>query len=216
MTLVGWLQIAVFMTAIGLLTRPLGGYLARVYSGQRTLLQPVIGPIERMLYRAAGVKAQSEQNWLRYATSFLAFHALSILALYALLRLQFVLPLNPQNFPALSPDLALNTAVSFVTNTSWQSYAGETTMSNLSQMAGITVHSFLSVASGIAVAVALVRGFARRRSPAIGNFWIDLTRGTLYVLLPICVLAALFLISQGVPQTLAPSIEVTTLEALRR
>jgi K+-transporting ATPase ATPase A chain len=212
MTLVGWLQIAVFMTAIGLLTRPLGGYLARVYSGQRTLLQPVIGPIERMLYRAAGVKAQSEQNWLRYATSFLAFHALSILALYALLRLQFVLPLNPQNFPALSPDLALNTAVSFVTNTSWQSYAGETTMSNLSQMAGITVHSFLSVASGIAVAVALVRGFARRRSPAIGNFWIDLTRGTLYVLLPICVLAALFLISQGVPQTLAPSIEVTTLE----
>jgi potassium-transporting ATPase potassium-binding subunit len=212
MTFVGWLQIAVFMTAIGLLTRPLGGYLARVYSGQRTLLQPVIGPIERMLYRVSGVKAEREQNWLQYATSFLVFHALSIIALYALLRLQFSLPFNPQSLPALSPDLALNTAVSFVTNTSWQSYAGETTMSYLSQMAGITVHSFLSAASGIAVAVALIRGFARRRSPTIGNFWVDLTRGTLYILLPICVLAALFLISQGVPQTLAPSIEATTLE----
>ena len=192
MTFVGWLQIAVFMTAIGLLTHPLGGYLARVYSGQRTLLQPVIGPIERMLYRVSGVKAEHEQNWLQYATSFLAFHALSIIALYTLLRLQFSLPFNPQSLPALSPDLALNTAVSFVTNTSWQSYAGETTMSYLSQMAGITVHSFLSAASGIAVAVALIRGFARRRSPTIGNFWVDLTRGTLYILLPICVLAALF------------------------
>jgi potassium-transporting ATPase potassium-binding subunit len=213
MTVIGWLQIAIFMVAIGLLTRPLGGYLARVYSGQRTLLQLVISPIERMLYRLAGVKAENEQNWLQYATSFLIFHALSIIALYALLRLQFALPFNPQSFPALSPDLALNTAVSFVTNTSWQSYAGETTMSYLSQMAGITVHSFLSVASGIAVAVALIRGFARRRSWTIGNFWVDLTRGTLYVLLPICVLAALFLISQGVPQTLVPSIETTTLEA---
>jgi potassium-transporting ATPase potassium-binding subunit len=213
MTVVGLLQIAIFMAAIGLLTRPLGGYLARVNAGQRTLLQPVIRPIERMLYRFAGVKAESEQNWLQYATSFLVFHALSIVALYALQRLQFALPFNPQSFPALSPDLALNTAVSFVTNTSWQSYAGETTMSYLSQMAGITVHSFLSAASGIAVAVALIRGFARRRSAAIGNFWVDLTRGTLYVLLPICVLAALFFISQGVPQTLAPSIEATTLEA---
>ena len=212
MTFVGWLQIAVFMTAIGLLTRPLGGYLARVYSGQRTLLQPIIGPIERMLYRVSGVKAEHEQNWLQFATSFLLFHALSIIALYALVRLQFSLPFNPQSLPALSPDLALNTAVSFVTNTSWQSYAGETTMSYLSQMAGITVHSFLSAASGITVAMALIRGFARRRSPTIGNFWVDLTRGTLYILLPICVLAALFLISQGVPQTLAPSIEATTLE----
>ncbi len=212
MTFVGWLQIAVFMTAIGLLTRPLGGYLARVYSGQRTLLQPVIGPLERMLYHVSGVKAEHEQSWLQYATSFLLFHALSIVALYALVRLQFALPFNPQSLPALSPDLALNTAVSFVTNTSWQSYAGETTMSYLSQMAGITVHSFLSAASGIAVAIALIRGFARRRSSTIGNFWVDLTRGTLYVLLPICVLAALFLITQGVPQTLAPSIEATPLE----
>ena len=183
MTVIGWLQIAIFMAAIGLLTRPLGGYLARVYTGQRTLWGPVISPIERTLYRVAGIKAESDQSWRQYATSFLAFHALSIIVLYALLRLQFALPFNPQSFPALSPDLALNTAVSFVTNTSWQSYAGETTMSYLSQMAGITVHSFLSVASGIAVAVALIRGFAQRRSSTIGNFWVDLTRGTLYVLL---------------------------------
>ena len=215
MTFVGWLQIAVFMTAIGLLTRPLGGYLARVYSGQRTLLQPVIGPIERMLYRVSGVKAEHEQYWPQYATSFLVFHALSIIALYALLRLQFSLPFNLQSLPALSPDLALNTAVSFVTNTSWQSYAGETTMSYLSQMAGITVHSFLSRrTSGISRSPwrRSFRGFARRRSSTIGNFWVDLTRGTLYVLLPICVLAALFLITQGVPQTLGPPIEATSLE----
>ena len=137
MTGIGWLQIAIFMVVIGLLTRPLGGYLARVYSGQRTPLQPAISPIERMLYRFAGVKAESEQTWLQYTTSFLVFHAFSVVGLYALLRLQSALPFNPQRFPALSPDLALNTAVSFVTNTSWQSYAGETTMSYLSQMAGI-------------------------------------------------------------------------------
>ena len=212
MMLIGWLQIVTFMAAIGLLTWPLGGYLTKVYSGQRTPLQPLLGPIEQTLYRFAGVKAESEQNWLQYATSFLIFHALSIVALYAVLRLQFALPFNPQSLPAVSPDLALNTAVSFVTNTSWQSYAGETTLSYLSQMAGITVHSFLSAASGMAVAIALIRGFARRRSSTIGNYWVDLTRGTLYVLLPICVLAALFLITQGVPQTLGPSIESATLE----
>ena len=211
MMLIGWLQIVTFMAAIGP-TWPLGGYLTKVYSGQRTLLQPLLGPIEQTLYRFAGVKAESEQNWLQYATSFLIFHALSIVALYAVLRLQFALPFNPHSLPAVSPDLALNTAVSFVTNTSWQSYAGETTLSYLSQMAGITVHSFLSAASGMAVAIALIRGFARRRSSTIGNYWVDLTRGTLYVLLPICVLAALFLITQGVPQTLGPSIESATLE----
>ena len=212
MMLIGWLQIVTFMAAIGLLTWPLGGYLTKVYSGQRTPLQPLLGPIEQTLYRFAGVKAESEQNWLQYATSFLIFHALSIVAFYAVLRLQFALPFNPQSLPAVSPDLALNTAVSFVTNTSWQSYGGETTLSYLSQMAGITVHSFLSAASGMAVAIALIRGFARRRSSTIGNYWVDLTRGTLYVLLPICVLAALFLITQGVPQTLGPSIESATLE----
>ena len=212
MSIVGWLQIAVFAATIGLLTRPLGGYLARVYGGERTLLRPLLGPLEQALYRFAGINAEIKQNWLQYTSSFLVFHALAIAALYALLRLQSVLPLNPQNLPSVSPDLALNTAVSFVTNTSWQSYGGETTLSYLSQMAGITVLSFLSAASGMAVAIALIRGFARRRSSTIGNFWVDLTRGTLYVLLPICVLAALFLITQGVPQTLAPSIGATTLE----
>jgi K+-transporting ATPase ATPase A chain len=195
MSIVGWLQIAVFTATIGLLTRPLGGYLARVYGGERTLLRPLLDPLEQALYRFAGIKAEIEQNWLQYTSSFLVFHALAIAALYALLRLQSVLPLNPQNLPSVSPDLALNTAVSFVTNTSWQSYGGETTLSYLSQMAGITVPSFLSAASGMAVAIALIRGFARQRSSTIGNFWVDLTRGTLYVLLPICVLAALFLIT---------------------
>ena len=174
--------------------------------------KPVVGPLEYMLYRLAGIKPEAEQRWLQYAVSFLLFHALAILALYALLRLQLVLPLSSPDLPSVSPDLALNTAVSFVTNTSWQSYAGETTLSYLSQMAGITVHSFLSAASGIAVAIAFIRGFARRRLATIGNFWVDLTRGTLYVLLPICVVAAFLLIAQGVPQTLSAAAVATTLE----
>ena len=212
MTVAGSLQIALFVAIVGLLTRPLGGYLARVYAGERTFLRPLIGPIEAALYRLAGVKPEAEQSWYGYTVSFLVFHALGIIALYALLRLQSALPLNPQELSTVAPDLALNTAVSFVTNTSWQSYGGETTLSYLSQMAGITVQSFLSAASGMAVAVALIRGFARRRSTTIGNFWVDLTRGTLYVLLPICIVAALLLVAQGVPQTLAPSAAVTTLD----
>jgi potassium-transporting ATPase potassium-binding subunit len=212
MTATGWLQLALLVAIIGLLTRPLGGYLARVYSGSRTFLQPMFGPLEAALYRAAGITPEVEQSWYRYAVSFLLFHACGIIALYALLRLQGVLPLNPQQFAPMAPDLALNTAVSFVTNTSWQSYGGETTLSYLSQMAGITVQSFLSVAAGMAAAVALIRGFGRRRSAVIGNFWVDLTRGTLYVLLPIAFVAALFLVAAGVPQTLAPAIEATTLE----
>jgi len=213
MTVYGWLQIALFAVIVGLLTRPLGGYLARVYAGERTWLQPVLGPVETALYRIAGIKPAIEQSWLPYTVSFLLFHAVGTIALYGLLRLQSVLPLNPQQLGEVSPDLALNTAVSFVTNTSWQSYGGETTLSYASQMAGITVQSFLSCASGMAVAIALIRGFARRRSATIGNFWVDLTRGTLYVLLPICVVAALLLMTQGVPQTLAPSAEVNTLES---
>jgi potassium-transporting ATPase potassium-binding subunit len=212
MTMTGWLQIALFTAIIGLLTRPLGGYLARVYAGEPTFLQPLLRPVEAVLYRVAGIKPEVEHGWYRYAFSFLLFHAVGIIALYALLRLQSVLPLNPQDMAAVSPDLALNTAVSFVTNTSWQSYGGETTLSYASQMAGITVQSFLSAASGMAVAIALIRGFARRRAVTIGNFWVDLTRGTLYVLLPICILAAFFLVAEGVPQTLAPSTEATTLE----
>jgi len=197
---------------VGLLTHPAGGYLARVYAGERTLLRPLLGPIETALYRLAGVKPEVEQSWFGYAVSFLVFHALGIVTLYALLRLQASLPLNPQELTGVAPDLALNTAVSFVTNTSWQSYSGETTLSYASQMIGITVQSFLSAAAGMAVAIALIRGFSRRRSATIGNFWVDLTRGTLYVLLPICVVAALFLVGDGVPQTLAPSAAVTTLE----
>ena len=212
MTAAGWIQIALLAAIIGLLTRPLGGYLARVYSGERTLLRPLLGPAEAMLYRVAGIAPDTEQSWYRYALSFLVFHACGIIALYAVLRLQSFLPLNPQMLAESSPDLALNTAVSFVTNTSWQSYGGETTLSYASQMVGITVQSFLSAASGMAVAIAFIRGFARRRAAAIGNFWVDLTRGTLYVLLPICVVAALFLVAEGVPQTLAPSAEATTLE----
>ena len=212
MTVIGWLQIALFALIIGLLTRPFGGYLVRVYAGERTVLRPLLGPLEAALYRAAGIEPKTEQSWLGYSVAFLIFHAIGTIALYALLRLQSSLPLNPQHLSEVSPDLALNSAVSFVTNTSWQSYAGETTLSYASQMAGITVQSFLSAASGMAVAIAFIRGFARTRSATIGNFWVDVTRGTLYVLLPVCVVAALFLMTQGVPQTFAPSAEVATLE----
>jgi potassium-transporting ATPase potassium-binding subunit len=212
MTAVGWLQIILFAAIIGLLTRPLGGYLTRVYAGEKTFLDLVLGRIEGPIYRLAGIKPGAEQDWLQYAVSFLLFHALAIVSLYAILRLQAVLPLNPQDLPGVQPDLALNTAVSFVTNTSWQSYAGEITLSNLSQMTGIAVQSFLSAASGMAVAIALIRGFARRRSSTVGNFWVDLIRGALYVLLPICVVAAFFLVTQGVPQTLAPAAIATTPE----
>jgi K+-transporting ATPase ATPase A chain len=212
MTVFGWLEIALFTALVGLMTRPLGGYLARVYAGERTLLQPLIGPVEVTIYRIAGIDPALEQSWYRYAVSLLVFHAFGIIALYSLLRSQSGLPLNPQELPAVASDLALNTAVSFVTNTSWQSYSGETTLSYASQMAGITVQSFLSAASGIAVAIALIRGFARRRAATIGNFWVDLTRGTLYVLLPICILAAIFLLAEGVPQTLAPAATASTLE----
>ncbi len=212
MTLTGWLQIALFAAIVGLLTRPLGGYLMRVYCGGRTFLQPLIGPVEAALYRVGGIKPEVEQSWYQYAVSLLLFHACGIIALYALLRLQSVLPPTPRRLPEVSADLALNTAVSFATNTSWQSYGGETTLSYLSQMAGIAVQSFLSAASGMAVAIALIRGFARRSSATIGNFWVDLTRGTFYVLLPICIVAAMFLVAEGVPQTLAPAAEATTLE----
>jgi len=212
MTEFGWLEIALFSVLIGLLTRPLGGYLARVYAGERTLLQPLIDPIEATIYRIAGIDPAREQSWYRYAVSLLVFHAFGIMALYGLLRLQSGLPFNPHELPAVAPDLALNTAVSFVTNTSWQSYSGETTLSYASQMAGTTVQSFLSAASGIAVVIALIRGFARRRAATIGNFWVDLTRGTPYVLLPICILAALLLIAEGVPQTLAAAATASALD----
>jgi potassium-transporting ATPase potassium-binding subunit len=212
MTTFGWLEIAVFAAIVGLLTRPLGSYLTRVYAGERIVLQSLFGAVEAAIYQCAGIDPKCAQNWYQYAISLLIFHALGIFALYLLLRAQAILPLNSAQLPAVNPDLALNTAISFVTNTSWQSYGGETTLSYASQMLGITVQSFLSAAAGMAVAIALIRGFVRRRADAIGNFWVDLTRGVLYVLLPICVVATLFLVAEGVPQTLSASATVTTLD----
>jgi K+-transporting ATPase ATPase A chain len=211
MTWQGWLQIAVFAALIAAVVKPLGGYIARIVDGSSRVVR-WFAPVEIGLYRLAGVDPEQEQNWASYALALLAFHIAGIVALYALQRLQAVLPLNPQHMDAVAPDLALNTAVSFATNTSWQSYAGETTMSYLTQMAGIVVQSFLSAASGIAVAIALVRGFARRSARTIGNFWVDMTRVTLYVLLPVCVVATLILVWQGVPQTFGAYVSATTLE----
>ncbi len=212
MTFLGLLQIVIFVAIVAGFTKSLGFYMAKVFTGEWTPLRRLLGPIERTLYRVSGLDPAQEQNWPGYALSLLAFNLLGVLALYGIQRLQLLLPLNPQNMTGAVPDLALNTAVSFTTNTSWQSYAGETTLSYFSQMTGITVQSFLSAASGIAVAVALIRGFARRNAQTIGNFWADMVRATLYVLLPICVAASLFLIWQGVPQTLDRSMEATTLE----
>lgn len=216
MTLNGWLQIALFVALVLALTRPLGGYMTRVFSGERTWLSPVLAPVERGFYRLAGTSEREDQHWLAYVVAMLVFNAAGFLLLYALLRLQGMLPFNPQGMGPVPEALAFNTAVSFVTNTNWQNYGGEGTMSYLVQMAGLAVQNFLSAATGIALAVALIRGFARREAHAIGNFWVDMTRATLYVLLPISILLTLFLVWQGVPQTLAPSVEATTLEGARQ
>jgi potassium-transporting ATPase potassium-binding subunit len=211
----GWVQIAVFAALITVVVKPLGGYIVRnVEGGGR--VQRTFAAFERGLYRLAGVDPSEDQGWVDYALSLLFFHVAGIAVLYGLLRLQQLLPLNPQQLDALSPDLAFNTAVSFATNTSWQSYGGESTLSYLSQMAGIVVQSFMSGAVGVAVALALVRGFARRSSKVIGNFWVDITRVTLYVLLPICVVTALIMIWQGVPQTFSPYITAPTLEGAQQ
>jgi potassium-transporting ATPase potassium-binding subunit len=207
----GWLQVAVFAALVTVAVKPLGAYIARIAGGQGKTWRG-LRLVENGIYRLAGVDPAEEQSWIGYALALLWFHVVGIVVLYALQRVQNLLPLNPQGFDAVAPDLALNTAVSFATNTSWQSYGGETTLSYLSQMAGITVQSFLSCATGVAVAVALVRGIARRSAQTIGNFWVDLTRITLYVLLPISIVATLFLVWQGVPQTLAPYVGATTLE----
>lgn len=212
MTWQGWLQIGLVLGLVAAVIKPLGLYMAQVFDGERTFLSPVLGPVERGFYRLAGVKLQSEQTWLGYATGVLLFSFFGALLLYAILRLQAELPFNPQGFAGLAPDLAFNTAVSFVTNTNWQSYGGETTMSHLSQMLGLTVQNFVSAASGIAVAVAVSRAFARSGVDRIGNFWVDLTRATLYVLLPMAVVVALVFAALGLPQTLAGSVAATTLE----
>ncbi|MBX9932616.1 MAG: potassium-transporting ATPase subunit KdpA [Methylobacterium sp.] len=212
MTINGWIQIALFCAVVLALVKPLGGYMTRVFNGERTLLSPVLAPLENGLYGAAGIDRAQEQHWLAYAGAILIFHVFGFLVLYALLRFQAILPFNPAEQSAVAPDLALNTAASFVTNTNWQSYGGETTLSYLTQMLGLTHQNFLSAATGIAVAVAVVRGFSRASARTVGSFWVDLTRTILYVLLPLCILYTLFLVSQGIPQTLAPYFEVTTLE----
>jgi potassium-transporting ATPase potassium-binding subunit len=212
MTYQGLLQIAVFAALIAALTKPLGHYMARVFAGEHTVLSPVLAPIEDALYRLSGIDPVQEQSWRHYTLSLLAFNLSGILALYAIQRLQLSLPYNPGRFANVPPALAWNTAVSFATNTSWQSYAGETTLGYFTQMMGITVQSFLSAATGIAVAIALIRGFARRGAATIGNFWADMLRAVLYVLLPICAAVTLFLVWQGVPQTAGSSVEAATLE----
>ena len=216
MTINGWLQIFIYALALLLLTRPLGGFLYRVFEGQKTFLSPVLGPVERGFYRLAGIDAQREQGWLGYTLAMLVFNGVGFLVLYALLRLQGVLPLNPQGLPAVSPHLAFNTAISFVTNTNWQSYGGETTLSYLSQMLGLTTQNFVSAATGIAVALAVVRGFVRRKADTLGNFWVDMVRSTLYILLPLAIISALALVALGVPQNFAHYTEATTLEGAKQ
>lgn len=211
MTLSGWLLMAVFALLVTTTVRPLGGYMAWAFSGQ-CASNRLLGPFERAFFRMTFVDPSKELNWGGYTGAILIFNLTGLILLFAILLLQGWLPLNPQGLGALAPDLAFITAVSFVTNTSWQAYAGETTLSYFREMAGITVQSFLSAATGIAVAIALVRGFARRGSATIGNAWVVLTRATLYVLLPISVVGTLFLASQGIPQTLDGPINAATLD----
>jgi len=208
----GIAQLILYVVVLLILVKPLGTYMARVYQGRPFGLEPVLGPLERGLYRVAGVRADAEMGWKTYAVAFMVFNLVGILLLYALLRLQGLLPLNPQGFGAVSPDLAFNTAASFATNTNWQNYGGETTLSYLTQMVGLTVQNFVSAASGMAVLVALVRGFARRTAQTIGNFWVDLVRSTLYILLPLSLAFAVVLVSQGVVQTFSPYAKVALVQ----
>ncbi|MDQ2840856.1 MAG: potassium-transporting ATPase subunit KdpA [Acidobacteriota bacterium] len=214
----GIFQIAVFFSIILLLTKPLGTFMARLFEGQRTFLHPVLRPLEVLTYRLAGVREASEQRWTQYTASLLAFSLCSFLFVYLLQRLQGALPFNPQGFNSanVSPDLAFNTAVSFVTNTNWQSYSGESTLSYLVQMAALTVQNFASAAAGIAVAIAVVRGFARQKANSLGNFWVDITRAVLYILLPLSLFVALFFCSQGVIQNLSPYTIAHTLEGAKQ
>ncbi len=214
MTAIGILQIAVYMALLLLVTKPMGTYMARVFSGERTLLTPVLRPVERLIYRAAGVDESAEMRWTVFAGALLVFSIVGLLLTYALLRLQQFLPWNPQHFGVkeMTPDLAFNTSVSFTTNTNWQNYSPEATVSYFSNMVALAIHNWMSAAAGVAVALALVRGIASRSAQGIGNFWVDITRATLYVLLPICLVYSLFLVQQGVPQNFAPYTKATTLE----
>jgi K+-transporting ATPase ATPase A chain len=212
MTILGWLQAALVFALVCLLVKPVGAYMARAFEGERVFLSPVLGPVERGLYRVCRIDAAREMGWKTYAFAVIAFSLVSFAYLYVLLRVQAFLPLNPQGFGNLAPDLAWNTAVSFMTNTNWQFYSGESTMSYLTQMAGLGWHMFVSAGTGIAIAIALMRGLSRRSASTIGNFWVDLTRAVLYVLLPIAVVGALVLLWQGVPQNFSGYTAVKTLE----
>jgi K+-transporting ATPase ATPase A chain len=212
LTSAGIVQIAVYFGILLAITKPLGAYMAAVFEGRRTFVHFALRPLERVIYRLTGVREQGEQRWTEYAASLLAFSLAGFLFLYALQRLQGFLPLNPEAVKPPAPDLAFNTAVSFMTNTNWQAYSGETTLGYLTQMSGLAVQNFVSAASGIAVAIAVIRGFARQQARRIGNFWVDLTRATLYILLPMSPAAALFLCSQGVIQNFRESVRVRTVE----
>ena len=216
MTFIGWLQIIIYCAIIVAIVPFLGGYMTRVFNGERTFLSPVLRPVERALYVVGGVDEKHEQHWLTYTIGMLFFHVGGFLILYALMRFQAVLPYNPAEQSAVAPDLSFNTAISFITNTNWQNYGGEGTMSYLVQMLALTHQNFLSAATGIVLAVALIRGFSRASMQTVGNFWVDVTRCTLYILLPICIVYALFLVWQGMPQTLGPYVEATTLEGAKQ
>src|SRR6202050_3394631 len=216
MTLIGWIQILIYCAIIIAITPVLGGYMTKVFNGERTFLSPVLRPVEAVIYKVAGVDERREQGWLMYTVAMLLFHVGGFLILYALMRLQAGLPFNPAEQSAVAEDLSFNTAISFITNTNWQNYGGESTMSYLVQMLGLTHQNFLSAATGIALAIALIRGFSRSSMRTIGNFWVDVTRCTLYVLLPLCIVYTLFLVWQGSPQTLGAYVDATTLEGAKQ
>jgi potassium-transporting ATPase potassium-binding subunit len=216
MTTIGWIQILLYCAIIVAITPVLGAYMTRVFNGERTFLTPILRPVELALYGAAGVDEKREQGWLAYTVGMLLFHIGGFLILYGLMRFQALLPFNPADQSAVAPDLSFNTAVSFITNTNWQNYGGESTLSYLVQMLGLTHQNFLSAATGIVLAVALIRGFARHSVQTIGNFWVDITRCTLYILIPICVPFALFLVWQGMPQTLGAYVDANTLEGAKQ
>jgi len=216
MTVGGWIEISVVLTMVIAIAWPLGAFMAAVFDGRRTILSPVLHPIERGLYRLSGIKPEIEQDWLQYTLSMLMFAAGCFVTLYGLQRLQGIFPFNPEGREAVAPDLALNTAISFITNANWQAYVGETTMSHFTQMAALTTHNFLDSAAALALAFGMTRAFAHNESAAIGNFWVDLARAVLYVLLPVSILLALALVALGVPQTLQGSFEATTLEGAKQ
>ena len=220
MTVNGWIQILLYMAMIFAITKPLGSYMYRVFEGDRQPLPRLFGAIERLLYKLCGVDPKQQQDWKQYTLAMLVFSAITLLVTYGIERLQHVLPLNPQNFPPVAPDLAFNTAASFTTNTNWQAYSGESTMSYLTQMAGLAWHNFMSAAIGIGIALALARGITYRlqagAAKTLGNFWVDLVRATVYVLIPISIPIALLLVSQGVIQNFSSYVEITTLEGVKQ